>query len=1108
MRVDTMIGRQKTASGNRRDKRASRGRGSRRTGLGLEALESRFLLSSVAWTGGDGGIWSNPDNWTVAGTNAHQVPGSADDAMIGSGAKVYADTAVTILSVLVQSGGALQVGDNLTVSDGLTNAGTIEWGGHRNQTLTVSHGTFLNTGSIAYHGGDYNGYLFAKLDNRGTISDTAGYLHINTTGDGIEDPQPVDPVFTVTNTGAIVLSNGAHCYVGGILNPSGLGTLQGTGYLGIETVAWHLDTDWTLPTTSVVIGLNRSSVAGVGTLTIPKGDAVALAAGSTIDVNVVNHGTLAGFTASTINGQLTLPADSILAVGFDALPFPSQYPDNEHIDTPTNAVLTVTRGFTNFGTINLFNASLGSILNVTNGMLVNAPGGVISSSLGYETQGKDNILNAQLDNLGTITLSGCDLTISNGFTNRGTIDMSSTAPWKELTVTNGTLVNAAGASITLQGQGVGSGADIAAQVDNQGTISVNARQLSVNPNWATGYNPAWTFTNTGAIHTGDAAVFSVGGKFNPNQGTIDGNGALLFEGAAVGLSADWSPTIPVFMADTTVAGPGKLVILAGNGVGMGGAAINASVDNHGVLWAFGLTKVSDFTPVSSTINGPLTMAAGSILLAGYDSHVWNNTSHAWLNAFMDYLLQTEGNQPTDANLTIGQGFINHGQVEFSKVRSGSTLNVPSGTLVNASDGTITSSLGEFSEGNSNFLNAQLDNQGTITVSGANLTINQQLAGSWFSLTNEANGTIDVAAGRTLTVGGMAVVNQGAIRLDGNATVDFAVFSVTMDGQGSLQGEPEGTMHVRGSLRGNTQNITSYTQPGTVWLDGHGTAAVPQLLEVMQPDQGDIAEGYANPLAYHALKLGADTYVKLIDQTRNSPGFGAEAAYTDSLVVPVGTTLDLNHLHLYAHHMSIDGDVVNGPSPWHNYANPCDVDGNGHVAPLDVLIVINYINAHPGSTALPPAPLSPPLYYDVADGPDGDGQVTALDVLTVIKFLDVQSAGAAEGEAAAQPVGEDSLSNVPALGTDAWPLAAGAEQSLTTRTAQTSASSLDGDVELRAADYFRVPVTISASDAQVSFARSLLRPALEPDLEAIDAHLTPLDDIIACFASDIDQAWRA
>jgi hypothetical protein len=41
--------------------------------------------------------------------------------------------------------------------------------------------------------------------------------------------------------------------------------------------------------------------------------------------------------------------------------------------------------------------------------------------------------------------------------------------------------------------------------------------------------------------------------------------------------------------------------------------------------------------------------------------------------------------------------------------------------------------------------------------------------------------------------------------------------------------------------------------------------------------------------------------------------------------------------------------------WHNYADPYDVNGVDGVTPLDVLLIINWINAHPGVSTHPPRP---------------------------------------------------------------------------------------------------------------------------------------------------------
>jgi len=66
--------------------------------------------------------------------------------------------------------------------------------------------------------------------------------------------------------------------------------------------------------------------------------------------------------------------------------------------------------------------------------------------------------------------------------------------------------------------------------------------------------------------------------------------------------------------------------------------------------------------------------------------------------------------------------------------------------------------------------------------------------------------------------------------------------------------------------------------------------------------------------------------------------------------------------------------------------------------LDALVIINYINAHPGDVRLPSSDVPPP-YYDV----DGNGFVTAVDVLIVINELNEQSS--ADGSHLASAGGE-------------------------------------------------------------------------------------------------------
>ncbi len=74
----------------------------------------------------------------------------------------------------------------------------------------------------------------------------------------------------------------------------------------------------------------------------------------------------------------------------------------------------------------------------------------------------------------------------------------------------------------------------------------------------------------------------------------------------------------------------------------------------------------------------------------------------------------------------------------------------------------------------------------------------------------------------------------------------------------------------------------------------------------------------------------------------------------------------------------------------NLTEPLDVNDDGHVAPVDALIIINYLNFH-GSGRLLGAASYPP-YLDV----NMDGMVAPIDSLLVINFLNTND-GSAEGE---------------------------------------------------------------------------------------------------------------
>ena len=62
---------------------------------------------------------------------------------------------------------------------------------------------------------------------------------------------------------------------------------------------------------------------------------------------------------------------------------------------------------------------------------------------------------------------------------------------------------------------------------------------------------------------------------------------------------------------------------------------------------------------------------------------------------------------------------------------------------------------------------------------------------------------------------------------------------------------------------------------------------------MSQDLGSSSAGFNRNFVYNSLALANNTYVQFVDQSENTAGIGAEALYVNSLVVPAGTTLDLN-----------------------------------------------------------------------------------------------------------------------------------------------------------------------------------------------------------------------
>src|SRR5262249_39842934 len=130
----------------------------------------------------------------------------------------------------------------------------------------------------------------------------------------------------------------------------------------------------------------------------------------------------------------------------------------------------------------------------------------------------DNQSGATVQVLGDGTISGAQLTVAQGFTNHGLIELNSVvnSQGAVLNVSAGSLVNAPGALINvLAGSGNG-GRTLAAQLDNQGTLNV-ATTLNMNKASAAHLNSGSIIVTNGDLilsQSGSPASFTTTGTIN------------------------------------------------------------------------------------------------------------------------------------------------------------------------------------------------------------------------------------------------------------------------------------------------------------------------------------------------------------------------------------------------------------------------------------------------------------------------------------------------------------------------------------------------------------------------------------------------------------------
>jgi hypothetical protein len=407
--------------------------------------------------------------------------------------------------------------------------------------------------------------------------------------------------------------------------------------------------------------------------------------------------------------------------------------------------------------------------------------------------------------------STASTTIANGFTNNGLIELTTNDAGftVSLTVTTGTLTNAAGATIR-SAVGQGGARTLAVQLANAGTLDVlqpltlakagaahtNSAAISLSTAnltvTQTGTTPS--FTNTGPITLAASRdlIFS-GGLVDLSAGTVSGTvtSTLIVSGATLAFSTA-TVTIPMTLTTTTIQG-GSVTIPSGE----------------------------TLTLLGGGLSDPVTIQAGGTLLTHGTVSLTGAVSMPSATSTLRVRGQSNG---STASTTIANGFTNNGLIELTTNDAGFTvsLTVTTGTLTNAAGGTIRSEVGQ---GGARTLAVQLNNIGT-------LELNQPLTLAKADAAHTNSGSIDMSLGLTtanLTVTQTGTTpsftNTGSITLAASRDLIFSGGTVDLSA-GTVSGQLTSTLVVSGAtLAFSTATVTIPMTLTTTTIQG-GSVTIP------------------------------------------------------------------------------------------------------------------------------------------------------------------------------------------------------------------------------------------------------------------------------------------
>jgi RHS repeat-associated protein len=599
----------------------------------------------------------------------------------------------------------------------------------------------------------------------------------------------------------------------------------------------------------------------------------------------------------------------------------------------------------------------------------------------------------------------------NGVTVDGTLDVGNTYTGTSLTVTNGLTLNgtalvgnptdSAVGGINFAGtQGLnGSGTVVfgnypynALLLAYEGTMLTIGSGITVHgQNGTIGYSPSYWggATNVAIINQGTISADVSGGSISINAQPFNNQGlAQAINGATLFLNDTWNNS-------GTLVESGGTIYLGGNFTMENVGALSlasGTVYLSGSLTNMGTTLMINATSTRWVLKGG-TIVGGTVAAASGVS-LYVNGSVTLNGVTFDGILDV-GSTYDEGILTVTNGLVLNGTALVGNPTNGSYgyINFAGSQTLS---GSATVVFGNFYDGS--YFNAlRLTSAGTTLTIGPGITIKGQngMVGYdpyWGGPQNVAvinQGTIwaDVTSG-TITINGQSFTNQGSLSVSAGATLSVAA-AASFNNPNALMTQAGGKLQISSNLLGNTQNVDQWLPQGTLSF----TSGAHEM-EAMSVDLGNVPGGYEQNFAYGTISLASGAQVTLVDQSTNSAGPLPECVYTTSLIVPSGSTLNLNGLHLYAGLTQIAGTVAGGTvSQAVNNGGPLTLGGSvpGNIPAAGALDDFTFfarggdyvtILVDTGSASVP----SPPLKYALVQLFDPSSNILAHASNTVAQQI--------------------------------------------------------------------------------------------------------------------------